>query len=251
MTQTEGRQRISSEDMCGKRCNAQLGHNAVLHRMTKQSFAARPQGGHNSVDTLRSVDTLPSVDTLSQGLFRSTSVRWCPHHLAVEPILFVRLLGLCFKNSVRGSPVPLGTRSSRKTDLRAVCLLQQVLKIHVKLICVTYTRARRACMLCHVWFFETLWTAACQAPLSMGFSRKEYWSRLLFPSLGDPLTGIEPTSPVSPALQADSLPPEPLGKPYSSLSLKVISRHPYWTVEVLKNASYSGCPKKSLKVLSH
>ena len=54
------------------------------------------------------------------------------------------------------------------------------------------------------------------APLSMEFSRQEYWSRLPFPSLGDlPDPGIEPTSPVSPVLQADSLPAEPLGKPIS------------------------------------
>ena len=33
--------------------------------------------------------------------------------------------------------------------------------------------------------FVTLWTVACQAPLSMGFSRQEYWSGLLFPSPGD------------------------------------------------------------------
>ena len=49
-----------------------------------------------------------------------------------------------------------------------------------------------------------------QASLSMGFSRQEYWSRQPFPSPGDlPDPGIEPGSP---ALQADSLPPEPLGK---------------------------------------
>ena len=47
----------------------------------------------------------------------------------------------------------------------------------------------------------------CQAPLSMGFSRHEYWSGLPFPSPGDlPDPGIEPGSP---ALQADSLPTEP------------------------------------------
>ena len=52
----------------------------------------------------------------------------------------------------------------------------------------------------------TPWTVACQAPLSMGFSRQEYWSGLLFPSPGDlPDPGIEPRSP---ALQADFLPPE-------------------------------------------
>ena len=45
-------------------------------------------------------------------------------------------------------------------------------------------------------FFATPWTAACQAPLSMGFSRQEFWSRLPFPSPGDlPGPGIEPESP--------------------------------------------------------
>ena len=52
-----------------------------------------------------------------------------------------------------------------------------------------------------------------QAPLSMGFSRQEYWSRLPFPSPGDlPDPGIEPRSP---ALQVDSLPTELSGKPLS------------------------------------
>ena len=57
----------------------------------------------------------------------------------------------------------------------------------------------------------TSWTVACQAPLSMGFSRQEYWSAQPFPSPGDlPNPGTEPGSP---ALQADSLPSEPPGKP--------------------------------------
>ena len=52
----------------------------------------------------------------------------------------------------------------------------------------------------------TPWTVACQAPLSMGFSRQEYWSGLPFPSPGDLLDPrIEPGFP---ALQADSLPTE-------------------------------------------
>ena len=56
--------------------------------------------------------------------------------------------------------------------------------------------------------FETPWTVAHQAPLSMGFSRQEYWSGLPFPSPGDlPNPGIKPASPMSPALQANSLPP--------------------------------------------
>ena len=46
-----------------------------------------------------------------------------------------------------------------------------------------------------------LWTIACHVPLSMGFSRQEYWSGLPFPSPGDlPNPGIEAGSP---SLQAD------------------------------------------------
>ena len=49
--------------------------------------------------------------------------------------------------------------------------------------------------------FVTLWTVALQAPLSMGFSRQEYWSGLPFPTLVDlPNPGIEPMSLVSPVL---------------------------------------------------
>ena len=57
-----------------------------------------------------------------------------------------------------------------------------------------------------VWFFVTLWTVAYQVPLSMGFSKQRYCSGLpcLTPGhLLDP--GVEPVSPMSPALQVDSL----------------------------------------------
>ena len=51
-------------------------------------------------------------------------------------------------------------------------------------------------LLSHVQLFATPCFVAYQASLSMGFSRQEYWSRLLFPSGGDfPDPGIEPTSP--------------------------------------------------------
>ena len=63
----------------------------------------------------------------------------------------------------------------------------------------------------HVQLFATLWTAAHEAPLSMEFSRQEYWSGLPFPSPGDlPDPGIKSGPP---ALQADYLPSEPPGKP--------------------------------------
>ena len=61
--------------------------------------------------------------------------------------------------------------------------------------------------LSRVQLFVIPWTVACQAPLSIGFSRREYWSRLPFPSPGDlPNPGIKPRSP---ALQADALTSEP------------------------------------------
>ena len=55
--------------------------------------------------------------------------------------------------------------------------------------------------LSHVQLFATPWTVACQAPLSMGFSRQEYWNGLPVPSPGDlPNPGIELASLASPAL---------------------------------------------------
>ena len=67
-----------------------------------------------------------------------------------------------------------------------------------------------------------LWTVACQAPLSLGFIRQEYWRGLPFSPLGDlPDPRIEPGPP---ALQADSLPTEQVtvGGPdfYPRLSIK-------------------------------
>ena len=61
--------------------------------------------------------------------------------------------------------------------------------------------------LSYVRVFVTPWTVVRQTPLSMEFSRQEYWSELPFPSPGDlPDPGFEPGSPV---LQADSLSSEP------------------------------------------
>src|SRR5574337_716322 len=68
----------------------------------------------------------------------------------------------------------------------------------------------------------TPWTVAHQAPLSMGFSRQEYWSGLPFPSPSVlPNSGIEPRSP---ALQADALTSEPPGKQLD-IFLSIYSYH--------------------------
>ena len=57
---------------------------------------------------------------------------------------------------------------------------------------------------------------ACQAPLSMGFPRQEYWSGLPFHSLEDLCNPV--TKSGSPAFQADYLPSEPPGKPHTKQS---------------------------------
>ena len=78
-----------------------------------------------------------------------------------------------------------------------------------------------------VWLFATPWTVAYKAPLSMEFSRQEYWSGLPFPYPGDlPEPGIEPRSP---SLQADTLPSEPPGK-YVAL---------HWLISYVEPTLYS------------
>ena len=84
---------------------------------------------------------------------------------------------------------------SPPTDLREVFVLKE----------------RKVMSHSRVQLFATPRTVAYQAPLSMGFSRQEYWSGLPFPSPGDlPDPGLEPRSPT---LRADALPSEPPGKP--------------------------------------
>ena len=77
--------------------------------------------------------------------------------------------------------------------------------------------------------FATPWTVACQAPLFMGFPRLEYWSGLPFPTPGDlPDPGSKCESP---ALQADSLPSEPPGKPQVNNNALILAHcHKYATL---------------------
>ena len=74
------------------------------------------------------------------------------------------------------------------------------------------------CSVAQSCLFETPWTVAHQVPLSLEFSRQEYWSELLFPPPGDLRDpGIEPVSPTSPALAGRFFTTELPGKPGSSL----------------------------------
>ena len=68
-------------------------------------------------------------------------------------------------------------------------------------------------MLSHVQLFVISWTIARQAPLSMEFSRQEYWSGLPFPPPGDlPDPGIKPASHMAPALAGVFFTVKPPGK---------------------------------------
>ena len=76
----------------------------------------------------------------------------------------------------------------------------------------------------HVRLFVALWIAAFRAPLSVGFSRQEYWSGLPCPPSGDLLDpGNEPAAPVPPAFQVDSLPLIHQGSPISPYTFPYIS----------------------------
>ena len=115
-------------------------------------------------------------------------------------------------------------------------------------------------VLSHVWFFVTPWTIAHQAPLSMGFSRQEYWNGLPSPPPGDlPNPGIKPTSPVSLALAGEFFTTEPPGKTfYKSLNFDVpqswVHRPlsaPFQLSRVRFNWSGDGEMKVNMKSLSH
>ena len=89
--------------------------------------------------------------------------------------------------------------------------------------CTTYVCV---CELSFIHLFVTPWTIALQAPLTMEFSRQEYWSRLPFPTPGDlHYPGIESessVSTVSPALAGRFFTPEPSGKPIAYVEVQVL-----------------------------
>ena len=85
-------------------------------------------------------------------------------------------------------------------------------------MCIGVCVCTRAQLLSCIWLFATPWIMACQAPLSMEFSRQEYWSGFPFPPSGDlPNPGIKPTSLVPPVLTDGFFTTTPPGKSLSSL----------------------------------
>ena len=106
------------------------------------------------------------------------------------------------------------------------------------------------CVLCRfslVRLSMTLWTVASQAPLSMGFSKQEYWSGLPFPPPGDlPNPGIEPRSP---AWEVDALPLEPPGKP-SPCEDKRHDTLESWDIAVMKRGGLQKSQPQARSALS-
>ena len=101
-------------------------------------------------------------------------------------------------------------------------------------------------LLSHVWLFVAPWTIACQAPLSVGFSRQEYWSGLPFPSPGDLLDlGIKPKSLVSPALADGFFTTMPPGKPLYRYTEMYFKKYVPDNQSILKEIS-PGCSLEGL-----
>ena len=104
-----------------------------------------------------------------------------PEHCFIPDLHHELLQGVLKSVTAMASDFILVELNSKKHLLVVIMCVCQV-------ILVTYDSA-------------TLWTAAHQAPMSMGFSRQDYWSRLLCPPPGDlPNPGIKPASLISPAL---------------------------------------------------
>ena len=83
----------------------------------------------------------------------------------------------------------------------------------------------------HIQLFVTLWTAAHQVPLSIGFPRQEYWSGLPFPPSGHlDNPGMEPESPASPASAGGYFTAESLGKPFGFSTAELPGKPFVWPV---------------------
>ena len=104
------------------------------------------------------------------------------------------------------------------------------------------------CVLSHVQLFATPWTVAHQAPLSIEFSRQEYWSRLPFSPQGD-LTnpGIQPVSLASPALAGRFFTTAPPGKPvtFTTFHAKITHTGTQRTTELQLRIHFIGVMRSS------
>ena len=126
-----------------------------------------------------------------------------------------------------GLPCPFSRGFSQPRDRTCVSCIGRWILYHW----ATWETHRDVCMrVCvlsrfsRVWLFVTLWTVACQAPLSKRLSRQEYWSRLPCPPPGDiPNPGIKPLSLMSPALADEFFTIRAPGKPTELFTTKLFT----------------------------
>ena len=128
--------------------------------------------------------------------------------------------------ALQADSLPSEPRGKPKCGICCIC-------VHCYSFCflLRYTWPMCACLLSRfsrIRLFATLWTVARRAPLSMGFSRQEYWRGLPCPPPGDlPNPGIKPVSHfVSCVGQAGSLPLAPHGKPLNHTPMQTLIRFP-------------------------
>ena len=129
---------------------------------------------------------------------------WIPYMLRLLSLHFLSFLIQCFLISIQYTSLTSSIIYMSLLLIFPSCIfLQKCVSIFL-IISHVYLISICACVLScfsHVWLFVTLWTVAHQAPLSMGFSRQEYWNELPCPPPGDlPNPGIKPESLKSPAL---------------------------------------------------
>ena len=149
-------------------------------------------------ETLHAFNYFPFVPSLFSGGHHSTFYLYF-HYLGYDKWNVTVLVFLFFGDKF--------VSLSIKFLIRVLLEFSSSFRLNNILLCVL------SCI-SHVWLFATPWTVVLQAPLAMGVSRQEYWSGLPFPFPGDlPDPGIKPSTPTSPALQADSLPLSHQGSP--------------------------------------
>ena len=126
---------------------------------------------------------------------------------AIPPCLWLKCLGKLWHESLSFAVPSLSF---------LICQLVCHFNFHLILMKITFCHVLSHS---HAQLFATPWTVAHQSPLSIEFSRQKYYRGLSFPSPGDlPNPGIEPASP---ALQVDSLPTKPSGKPQHSANCRI------------------------------
>ena len=133
---------------------------------------------------------------------------WGWGSITYPDVLFVWLFRNIFSH--RNSKPQNDFKTAYQHIFSLLCLFLQISQWCTHWVISAHGYICYASSLSHVWLSVTPWTIACQAPLSMGLSRQEYWSGLPCPPPGD-LPNPE-TEPRSPSLQVNSLPSESPGK---------------------------------------